>query len=647
MSGKFLARASALSLALFLAACGGGDDGTPLSGVGGSSSPGSGNPTPTDPDSPDNGNPDEPGGVSVGALQLRASPVQMGTNAGAEATVVAFAKDQDNILLAGIPIEFSVDNDAALRQKTVETDELGQAINYVTSPANTQNRVAIVTARAGGQEAVVAISISGTTLNLEGPASISRGDEASFYATLQDSSSRGIALEQIAIDNVNSANVPRWGTDITSDDGRVSFSYQANAVGTDTITVTAFSGSHAITASRDVTISDSTFKLSQPSESELPIGTPATLTLQWEENGTPISGEEVNFFSSRGTITSPTAVTTDGAGEATVIITSPTAGPAVVEARAVDPATGKEITTQRQFEFIATAPASITLQPDRTQLEAKEAARITAVVRDSDGNLVKNQTVSFAIAADVSSGSLYPPSAVTNSLGRASTTFTAGDSPTGRDAVEISSAVAGLSETVALTVSGGASRLTIGTGNELNEPDSDHYAKDWVVFVSDVNGSPVPGVEVELSVLPVSYGKGEFVPADTDGDGTADIWEPVRQVTCPSEDINRNGFLDPDEVDVNGNGKLDPTNEAIVFSALEETDLDGSKHFEIMYPQSSCAWTDVLIEARANVDGTEYSESAVVTLACASEDLLDLQVTPPSFNGGSKYGKTADCTTTE
>lgn len=646
MSGKFLARASALSLAVFLAACGGDENSTPIVNVNtgqDDTTTGGGAADPTPPEQNEDPNTDP--GFTVGSLRLSASPVQMGTSENSEATIVAFAKDQDNILLAGIPIEFSVDNDAALAQKIVETNDRGQATNILTTSANAQNRVATVTAKAGEQQANIAISISGTSLALDGPASISKSDTAQFFATLQDSNSKGVALEQIEIENTNSANTVMWGTNTTTDDGRVSFSYTANASGTDTISVTAFSGDNQITTTRDITISDNTFKFALPTTSEIPIDAPADITLTWEENGTPVANENVTFFSSRGTITSPKTTTTDANGNAIVTVSSPTSGPTVIEAKALDPATNLEISTQRQYEFVATTPASLTLQPDRTQLEAKEASRITAVVRDADGNLVKNQTVSFAITADVSSGTLFPPSAVTNSLGRASTTFTAGDSPTGRDAVMISSSVASIEEVVELTVSGGASRLTIGTGNELSEPDSDHYTKDWVVYVTDVNGEPVKDAEVELSVIPVSYGKGEFVLTDSDGDGTPDVWDPVRAVTCPSEDINRNGSFDSTEVDINGNGKLDPTNEAVVTSSQSETDSDGAKHFGITYPQSSCAWTDVLIEARTSVAGTEYRESATITLSCSSEDLLDTEVTPPSFNGGSKYGKTSDCTT--
>ncbi|WP_342631837.1 Ig-like domain-containing protein [Marinobacter alkaliphilus] len=644
MSGKFLARASALSLAFVLAACGGDDSSSSLSGVSDQTGNGSGTPGSGNGDSSSGGTDD---GITVGSLRLSASPVQLGTGDTAESTIIAFAKDADNILLTGVPVAFSVDNDAALAAKVVETDENGRAVNTLTSPSNAQNRVATVTAKIGDQEATIAITINGTNLSLEGPASVSAGDTPQFTATLENSQNTGVALEQIAISNSNPQNQLTWETNTTSDNGTVTFNYIANQAGTDTITVSAFSGENTITSTKEVTVADNTFSFTGPAGDEIDIDTLTTVTLTWEENGTPISGQPVQFFSSRGSIIGASQVSTDGAGNASVTVESQTAGPAIIQAKATDPSTSLEISTDKRFEFVATTPSALNIQADRTQLQANESSRLTAVVRDNAGNLVKNQTVSFKILSDVSSGNLFPPAVTTNSLGRASTTFTAGASPSGRDQVEIGAEVGALNETFELTVSGGASRLTIGTGNEITEPDSDHYSKPWSVFVSDVNGQPVENAEVELAVIPVSFGKGEFIQVDTDGDGELDTWSPDRLITCPSEDINRNGILDATEVDVNGNGKLDPTNEAVVTTADNQTDQDGAVHFDIKYPQSSCAWTEVLIEARTRVSGTEYKESATVTLSCSSEDLLNLEVTPPSFNGGSKYGKTADCSTDE
>jgi len=69
MSGKFLARASALSLALFLAACGGDDSSTPLVNVNGSnpSTPGTSDPAdPADPSDPSTPTPTQGASLAIG-----------------------------------------------------------------------------------------------------------------------------------------------------------------------------------------------------------------------------------------------------------------------------------------------------------------------------------------------------------------------------------------------------------------------------------------------------------------------------------------------------------------------------------------------------------------------------------------------------
>jgi len=637
MSGKLLARASALSLALFLAACGGDDSSSNLSGI---------DPGDTTGDQAGDGS-DQDAVRNVGSLVLTATPVNMGTSEDAQSNIVVFVKDKNNGLMSEVPVSFSVDSNATLAASEVETDENGRAENILTTPADARNRSATVTATVGTVKRTIGIGITGTTLTLTGPNSMAVNSSQDFIATLEDSNGDGVVLEQLSINNENSGNSLGLASGVTTDSGEVRFSYNAATAGEDRITVTAFSGSSTLTATQVISISDNEFSLSGPGNGEIRINTPTNVTLNWNEGGTPITGQSVTFYATRGNIVSQNPRSTDANGNATIQVSSATAGPVTVTAQAVNPSSGQVIEARQDFEFVATTPASLTLQADRTQLKGNESSRLTAVVRDINGNLVKNRDVAFKITQDVSAGTLSQARATTNSLGRASVTFTAGPSPTGRDQSVVTATVGAISEDMELTVSGGASRLTIGTGNEILEPDPDHYAKDWSVFVTDVNGQPAEGANVELSVLPVSYGKGFYIQVDTDGDGEPDLWVPNRVATCPSEDINRNGFRDPGEPDVNGNGILDPTNDAVVTASGNQTNAEGAVHFQLVYPQSNCSWADVLVEARANVDGSEYKETARVTLSCSAEDLTNMDASPPSIQGGSKYGQTADCSTTD
>ena len=115
--------------------------------------------------------------------------------------------------------------------------------------------------------------------------------------------------------------------------------------------------------------------------------------------------------------------------------------------------------------------------------------------------------------------------------------------------------------------------------------------------MTDVTGAPVSGANVELKLLPISYGIGVYVATDIDGDGEPDQWVPNRSATCDAEDINNgNGILDPGE-DLNNNGKLDPSNDATFSPATLTTAADGSADFSLLYPQSNCSWADFRLTA--------------------------------------------------
>ena len=91
------------------------------------------------------------------------------------------------------------------------------------------------------------------------------------------------------------------------------------------------------------------------------------------------------------------AVDTDASGNATVNIAT-NAGPASITA-AADTAGGPS--SQIDIEFVAVEAASLILQASPTSLGVNQGdsedqqSIITAIVRDTSNNLVKNQTVSF------------------------------------------------------------------------------------------------------------------------------------------------------------------------------------------------------------------------------------------------------------
>ncbi|MCL7945923.1 Ig-like domain-containing protein [Marinobacter sp. ATCH36] len=642
MSGKILARASAVSLALILAACGGDDSSSSLAGTGDQQN-GSG-------DSNNDGGSNAGGGVDtdgdgetdlvIGSLKISASPVQMGTSNSSTSEILVFARNSNNVLAENIPVTFSVDADATLQVLRGTTDATGTAEAVLSTPQNPKNRPATVTATAGGIESTITINITGTSLSLDGPTNISVGNTATFTANLMDSDGNGVPLESVSIES----SIQNPSTLYTNDQGQGSFELQPTSAGTYPVEVTAFSGESELSAVIEINVSDSDFAFTDPAPGdEIDIGSPANVTFAWTEGSTGQSGEPISFSITRGMINGSLSFqdTTDGNGEITTTVSSNSAGPATIVARN----DGSGLSTSMDIEFVAINPESIVTQASQTQLKPGEQSRITAIVRDANNNLVKGQRVLFNIPEDVSNGDLSSPSGITDSLGRVSTVFTAGSSGTGSEGTLITATLESdnsIQDATTLTVSDGALRLTIGTGNTLEEEGSPAYLKEWIVYVSDANGQPIENADVELKVLPSSYSKGTWQPGICGSGTEPNCWIADVTATCPAEDINYNGNLDTGE-DVNLSDSLEPTNDAVAVATSDASAEDGSFNFALKYPQSACRWTEVLVEAKVNVGGTEITESAKTTLSCLASDLTDLDVTPPNIDGGSRYGKSASC----
>lgn len=622
MSGKLGAKAAAILLSLMLAACGGDDNSSCLSGV---CSDG------------DSGNGDGNGDVVVGSINLFSDSPQIGTASDSQVTLTATVQDSNGILLSDIPVSFTT-SDGALEVVTSETDANGTASAVLKNPFDPRNRTINVTATAGGKSDTVGVLAAGTSIAITGPTAVSLGTTASYTVRLTDSAGKGISGEQISISSTGSNSLAA-ATDTTGATGNLTLNFTANTGGTDEITVSAYSGTSRVEASIEVTVDDDSFLFSTPDQNAtVNLNTPETLTVQLNTDGTPVAGMPITFSATRGTLSASQA-TTDSSGQASVTISSSTAGPSLVTAT-----TSGGLSATRQIQFVATNPTSMIIQADNTQLRPQQETEITAVLRDANNNLVQGQPVTFNIASDESNGELLESQAVTDALGRATVTYRAGTGSTASGGVIINgSTTAGTQPTaqIALTVGGQALRITLGTGNEILEPDNVRYEREWVAFVTDVSGGPVEGATVELKLLPISYGKGYYIQVDVDGDGEPDVWSANRTVTCPGEDVNSNGLKDPGE-DINGNGTLDPSNDATFTPQELTTAEDGSADFSLLYPQSNCSWTDFRLVATVEVAGSESIGTAQFTLSCSAPDLSDIEVSPP---GGvvSKYGQSTSC----
>lgn len=638
--------------ALVLAACGGGStDNTILDPDGGTDGP------------------------EVASVLLVASSPQLNSDVTGSITVnlTALVRDAGNAVVPAAPVTFSTSSGSIVVTQAT-TDDTGQALATLSNGQDPTNRAITVTATSGGVSDQVVINVVGTTLTVTGPTALALNDSGTYTVVLRDSQGTAIAGRVVNVSSANGNTLSATNL-TTSAAGQAQFNVTATASGNDTLTAQAL----GLSATAPLSVSGDTFSITVPSAAaEIPLGTVQNVTAQWSISGVPQNGETINFSSTRGTLSAPSAVTA-GAGEATVTISSNNAGTAVISAT-----NDQNTTTTVTVEFVATDAETVDLQASPFTVATGEESQLTAIVRDRDGNLVKNKTVQF-ILTDNTGGSLSVGSDVTDSQGRAQSAYTGGSVPSAANGVTVLARVQGdlndaaqpVEDTVALTVAQREVDINIGTGDELFLPVPSLYAMEWAIIVTDTVGNPVANTPVQVSVRSVRYHKGRFVltpPPPDEPDAWAANYTEADGVLpdgtgCQDEDVNRDGFLSVDE-DLavggtgfgNGNGSMEAGNRATVVGiaasaattacgdnavvggtavANVTTNSGGFARVCVVYPRSDNLWVDVELAAQLSVFGSEFTESQQFTLPALADDLNDTESNPAGLF--SPFGQAASC----
>lgn len=651
---------SLVTLALLLNACGsGGDDCGTITGNCGAAGAG------------------DPGDPIATVIQILTSSPQLGSdisiNAQNSVDLTAIVRDQNNAVMANVQVDFQANNNGSVNVTQLFTDSNGQARATLSNGLDVSNRVITATASVATNTAVtdsVDVTVSGTTLSLTGPTALAAGEIANYSLVLTDSLGNGVPFEAFTLASTNGNTVAPTPSQ-TGQDGDAAVTLEAINGGADSFTATALGE----VATVDLFVSDDTFEFDSPADgTEVDLGVPQTLDVLWEVAGLPVVGGTVEFFTTRGTLTAGSDLT-DGSGIATVDISSTNSGASVVTAR--DPISLTETTLA--IEFVATVADSINVQASPTKVGAGEQSTITAQVFDPSNNVVKNKTVVFELT-DVSGGSLTVASDVTDSQGIARTFYTAGPNPSAPDGVEVRAYVQDtplVESTAFLTVGGVALDVTVGTGNTLIEIPTAIFGKEWVIFVKDGVGNPVPGQDIQVRLLPTRYAKGYFRLPDPILEPLLEGWiqvitpgipalEPFNRedYACANEDPFYTGDIsDPSVIDENSNGLIEPGFDAIVAAvpdgagdtpctldgfgdASSAADVvsnsNGIARVCIYYPENYAEWIEVNIEARANVSGTEFSGNNVHWLDMSAEDQQNEDAAPANIL--SPYGQAETCT---
>lgn len=587
-----------------------------------------------------------PGGLApnIGSLTLLTSSPQIPSDGTLDATITALVRDANNAVMADIGVVFAASSGSIVVSQPATTDSNGVVTATLSTGGDKSLRDIVVNGIAGGSTtASVTVAVNGTTLQIDGPNSLPLGENGPYTVVLLDAGGNGISGTPITITSANGNGISESPV-TTNALGEASFTVTANNGGDDMITADALGAQFV----KDVSVSTDAFSFNSPAATpitEVNLGDNLLVEVLWQQGGAGVANRPVSFTTTRGTLSAATA-NTNASGVASVTVSANTAGPGLITATN-DDGTSIQVT----IEFVATTPDSLELQADPFTVPTNDKSQITAIVRDVNGNLVKNQTVSFVLT-DSTNGSLSVGQAQTNSQGRAQTVYNASSTTSAVDGVRIDASVVGfpaVTDAVNLTVAQREVFISIGTGNEIFEPNSAQYRKEWIVQITDAQGNGVDLVNVSMSVLSQRYWDGTREYVDPPG-----VWATVRGIQalpvagCTDEDINnRNGVLDVGE-DFNNNGRIEAGNIATAVAqggggSTVVTDVNGFAIVDVYWPQEFAYWLEVTLEARTSVAGTEFAESTTFVLPGLADDFNNLQSSPPGLD--SPFGTDGNCAT--
>lgn len=622
----------------------------------------------------------------VETVSVFASSQQLASSGADEITLSAIVKDKSNNLIKGATVSFATDSGSVQEVKKVTGDD-GKATALLKTENEFTNRVIAVTATSDTISDSVNVAVVGTSITLTGSSALAINDENNFVIKVLDSDGNGIAETTVELSLSNTtasgavADLTLPSNVKTDFNGQAIVKITGTTGGSNTIVAKALGAS----TSQKISVQADSFLFSQftngngasvnPSSTDvLPdvlLSDSATVTLTWLRSGVAVpDGTAVSFTATRGTLTAKSATTVNG--KATATLNSTNAGKSIITFTGVDG--NIELNNQLEFEFIAeTANRLIAQASPKSIGPSGQTSTISLIVKDINGNLVKNKTIDFELT-DVNGGSIFPASAVTDSNGSASTIYTS-NAVSAQDGISIKATVRDkptVNDTVTLTVADRELFIALGTGNELEETDDGTtYTKKFVAFVTDVDSNPVVNQRLTISAVPKGFHKGQWVQVYKDAAkdefiqwatvGLPSVANPALYSDwnsthyCVNEDTNIDGILDPGE-DTNGDERLTPGNvlsslAAVSTDGLETaqaeaiTDSEGKVVIDLVYPQSFGSWVDINLIVSGSVKGTESFAKSTFTLQTSAEDVLTENISPPIANTGARgpFGLMPSC----
>lgn len=604
-----------------------------------------------------------PGQGTVGAtgtrVQLLVSNPQLPSAGTTTVDLTVVVLDANGQSIPGTVVTLSTGTDPSAFVSLISgggiTDANGTVTAKLNLGSNKSNRTITITATTSdGASISNTVGVTGTAITISGNSSLALSASTTLTFALKDSAGTPIPNTTMTFSSQTGNTIAPAST-VTDASGQITALVTATQPANDVLTATAAGASKT----QALTISSASFAFTTPAPAiDIPLNTPTPVSIHWTNAGAPGVGQ-VAFTTSRGTISgSPSTV--DGAGNTpgVSIISTTSAGPAIITAQGP----GGTPAATLSVNFVATSATAVSLQavPSIVQFTAtppnpsqtNNVSTITVTVRDAANNLVKNASINFNLT-DITGGQLAANTAITDATGTASVSYTAGTTNSAQNGVAITAtvssvngvAIAPISSSTTLTVAGQALFVRLGTDNLVQTlpPPSPDLQKTWSAIVTDAAGNAVVGATVRFSINPTRYRKGQYT-----WNGTGQWVQTLTPLTtCASEDNGagvpanaNNGILDAGE-DVNGNGRLDPGN-VVSVNATATTNTNGVAFATLEYPKSFATWVEVQLQASTGVVGNDPPTLATFFLVGLASDYTNQTVPPPGQF--SPFGTATLCT---
>lgn len=669
---------TALSLALSLAACGGGDGGgdtiapEPDTGI---TQPGGGG---DDNGGGDDSNESDESATQVNQIYLSAEKNQLLTG-GDSTTVEIRAIDKNGGIVENVPVTINISNAAqyglSIRGSSTQTTNENGLINIVLeqSSVGIDSRLdheSLLTVTAGNMTQTLPIRVSGTRADniVASKNSVTATDNFSVSGRIIDGKGSVITNTSVALYN-DGKEIATRTTDnngefvfdtsaamLTAVDGGYNFSLEIRGNQT----------TQRITDLLKIAAADSSDVTFTPT-SDIKVNDPQPITLTLPNVN---DGETVVLSTNKGKIlvnendASPSSRRTFTVKNNKVVFYVESNVPGNAKITAQYAGTSRETT----INFVSVKPTKLLLQIERAVINTGGTTQVIAKVLDKDDAAVKNAIVQFTTTKDASGGSLSPAFAYTDNNGQAIVEYNAGQNPTATDGVVIEAEVQaiklpnGKEETLKISLPPVSSAITVQTkstfisfafANTVSSGDRDvYYFRKGSISVLNNTGKPAINQQVSVNLIPNKYGKGVFrVVKDPILD--KEVWVRSPYIECSNEDKNNNGILDPDD-DINDNGQLDPVNVVAVLdkdgnevstnsnqSFNLTTDAFGKIDFSVRYFKEYAQWYQAKITVNTRVDGSESQQARLIDFPVLVDD-VDISV-PMRPNMVSPFGTANSC----